>query len=212
MKIKLKIVFLVSVFFLCAGKIFSQQRRIQVPQKQQIESTETYKILKKYKLTTQEYPRESEDGKYFYSQVKDVLNVNDGSQKMAYYYFVVDDGKDCYLRKLLNMFGDVGIPGWGINLPEEIKITKSIKEVLSAYENNVLKYVVMLITLENAENLPEEFKDYSVLLEYNNAAKIFGIPLENKKLYLAETTSLEGEISDAVISSYPNYKWYIETF
>lgn len=208
---KTKHIFL-FVLFLLQFNAFSEQRQLQVTPKKQIEPTQTYKILKKYNLTTQEYPGESEDLKYWPSQVKDVLRINDGSQQEAFYYFVVDDGKDCYLKKVTHMFGDVGYPGWGSDLPEEIKITNSIKEVLSAYKDNVLKYAVVLITLENTENLPEQFKEYSVLLEYNSTTEIFGIPLENKQFNLGKASKLEGELSDAITSNYPNFKWYIEKF
>lgn len=44
---------------------------------------------------------------------------------MSFYYFVVDDGKDCYLKKVTHHFSDVCFPGWGSDLPEEIKITSS---------------------------------------------------------------------------------------
>lgn len=208
-----KFILLFAIFIL-QFNAFSEQRQLQVTPKKQIEPTQTYKVLKKYNLTTQEYPGQSDDCKYWPSQVKDVLNINDGSQQEAFYYFVVDDGKDCYLKKVIHWFSntDVAYPGWGSDLPEEIKITNSVKEVLSAYKDNVLKYAVMLITLEDFENLPEQFKGYSILLEYNSTSEIFGVPFETKKFNLGKASTLEGEISDAITSNYPNYKWYIETF
>lgn len=208
---KTKFILLFAILLL-QFNAFSEQRQLQVTPKKQIEPTQTYKILKKYNLTTQEYPEESDDCKYWPSQVKDVLNINDGSRQEAFYYFVVDDGNDCYLKKLMHMFGDVGYSGWGIDLPEEIKITNSVKEVLSAYKDNVLRYAVMLITLEDSEALPEQFRGYSILLEYNGTSELFGVPLETKKFNLGKAETLEGEISDAITSNYPNYKWYIETF
>lgn len=210
---KTKFILLFAILLL-QFNVFSEQRQLQVSPKKQVEPTQTYKILKKYNLTTQEYPGESEDCKYWPNQVKDVLNINDGSQKMAFYYFVVDDGNDCYLKKVRHWFSntDVAYPGWGSDLPEEIKITNSVKEVLSAYKDNVLRYAVMLITLEDSGALPEQFRGYSILLEYNGTSELFGVPLETKKFNLGKAETLEGEVSDAIISSYPNFKWYIETF